>query len=180
MKRTLRWAALVAIGLLSAPALALDTYTFTASLQGGLGGSLDVDEEDPFDQSAVQLAFGMLTQDRTHAVVRLGKLEFDSDRPLAGRFGAEIEYLNVAGEYRFRQPAYDFGFFVGIGAYRVSGDPLPGIVGEEETVGFVLGATGDFDLSRHFSIVAELDFHYALFDEANLYGAALVGVAVHF
>ena len=180
MKRTLRWAALAAVGLVAAPALALDTYTFTAALQGGLGGSLDVDGEDPFDQSAVQMTFGMLTQDRTHAVVRLGRIEFDSDRALDGRFGAEVEYLNVAGEYRFRQPAYDFGLFLGVGAYRVSGDPLPGVDGEEEAVGFVLGATGDLDLSRHFSIVGELDFHYALFEEADLYGAALVGVAVHF
>jgi hypothetical protein len=180
VKRTLRWAALVVCGFVSIPALALDTYTFTASLQGGLGGALDVDGEDPFDHSAAQLAFGMLTQDRTHAVVRLGKLEFDSERAIGGRFGAELEYVNIAGEYRFRQPAYDFGFFLGVGAYRVSGDPLPGVEGEEEAVGFVLGATGDFDLSRHFSIVGELDFHYALFDEADLYGAALVGVAVHF
>jgi hypothetical protein len=180
VKRTLRWAALAAFGFVSAPSLAFDNYTFTAALQGGLGGALDVDGEDPFDQQAVQLTFGMLTQDRTHAVVRLGRLEFDADRPLGGRFGAEVDYVNVAGEYRFRQPAYDFGLFLGIGAYRVSGDPLPGIEDEEEAVGFVLGATGDFDVSRHFSIVGEVDFHYALFDDANLYGAALVGVAVHF
>ena len=162
------------------PARAFDNYTFTAAIQGGVGGSLDVSGEEPFDASALQLSIGMVTQDRTLAVVRMGRLEFDDDHLFAGRLGAEVEYLNVAGEYRFRQPAYDFGLFMGLGAYRISGDPI-GFVADEETVlGFTLGATGDFDVTRHLSIVAEFDFHYALFDDANLYGLALAGLAIHF
>ncbi len=162
------------------PAMAFDNYTFVAAVQGGLGGSLDVDGEEPFDQSALQLSFGMLTQDRTLAVVRVGRLEFDDDQPFAGRLGAEVDYLNVAGEYRFRQPTYDFGLFLGLGAYRVSGTPLGPVEKEETAFGFALGVTGDFDLTRHVSVVAEVDFHYALFDDANLYGVALAGVAIHF
>lgn len=180
MKRSIGGAALAAFVLAAAPSAAIDTYTFTAAIQGGVAGALDTEGEEPFDHSALQLALGMLTQDRTHAFLRLGKLTFDEDEPFAGRLDAEIEYLNVAGEYRFRQPAYDFGLFLGIGAYRVSGEPLVGFESEEEAIGFALGATGDFDVSRHVSIVAEIDFHYALFDDANLYGAALAGVAVHF
>lgn len=180
MRRTVRWTVLATALLVSSPALALDTYTFTAAIQGGLGGSLDVSGEQPFDQSAWQLMAGMLTQDRTLVVVRAGKLDFDENRPFAGRLGAEIEYVNIAGEYRFREPAYDLGIFLGVGAYRISGDPLAGVDREEETLGFALGATGDFDLTRHFSIVGEIDFHYTFFDDANLYGAALAGVAVHF
>lgn len=184
MKRTLgraaRVAAVLAATVAAGPAMAFDNYTFTAAIQGGLGGSLDVDDAEPFDQSALQISVGMLTQDRTLAVVRAGRLEFDDDEPFAGRFGAEIEYLNVAGEYRFRQPAYDFGLFLGLGAYRISGDPVGPVADEETALGFVLGATGDFDITRHLSVVAEIDFHYALFDDANLYGVALAGLAIHF
>lgn len=185
MRRTVRRAflaaAVLAPLLAASPAMAFDNYTFTAALFGGYGGVLDGEDQGPFDESALQLAVGMLTQDRTHAIVRLGRLEFDDDHLFANRFGAEVEYLSLAGEYRFQQPAYDFGLFVGIGAYRVTGREL-GFVEEEEeeALGFALGATGDFDMTRHLSFVAEIDFHYALFDEAELYGVALAGLAVHF
>jgi hypothetical protein len=162
------------------PALAYDDYTFTAAVMGGLGGSLDVAREDPFDASALQIAFGMLTQERTFVVLRAGRLEFDRDHLFAGRFGNEVEYVNVAGEYRFRQPSYDLGLFLGVGDYRASGSPVGDAQAEEEVLGFTLGVTGDFDVTRRLSFVAELDLHYALFDDANLYGAALAGLAVHF
>jgi len=121
----------------------------------------------------------MFTADRTLTVVRLGRLSFDSGVAVDRLFDAELEYVTFAGEYRIRQPSYDYGFFAGIGGYRIDGQ---GIVGGEDhsALGATLGLTGDFDLTRRLSILAELDFHYVFFDETNFYGAALVGVAVHF
>jgi hypothetical protein len=168
------------LGLAAGPAVAVDNYTFTAAIQGGFGGSLDVSGEQPFDESAFQLSFGMVTEERTLVVVRAGRLEFDDNHLFAGRLGAEIDYLNVAGEYRFRQPAYDFGFFLGVGAYKISGEPAVAIAREEQVIGFALGSTGDFDLTRHLSFVGEVDFHYVLFDDAKFYGVALAGLAIHF
>ena len=180
MKGTLRGVALAVAVLAASPAMAFDNYTFTAALYGGFGGSLDVSDEDPFDQTALQIAGGVLMQERTFAVLRVGRIEFENDHLFADRLGAELEFLNLSGEYRFRQPAYDFGLFIGVGSYRLSGKTPFGGENDETVIGFALGATGDFDLTRHLSIVAEIDFHYALFDEANLYGAALAGLAVHF
>lgn len=172
-------AALAALGL--PPALAAREPTlFAVSLGAGLAGPLDDDAESSFDSPVVQLAAGMLTDDRTWTVLRLGRVEFASDEVLDGLSAARLDYATVAGEYRFRQAAYELGLFTGLGLYRLDGDALAGATGGQEALGVVLGFTGDFDVSRRVSVVGEVDFHYAFLDEVKFYGAALAGVAVHF
>lgn len=167
---------IVVSGASSGLVWAQEGYTFTASLAGGFAGSFDADGARDYDHPAIQAAFGMFTNDRTLTMVRIGRISFDSDQPFAGRLDAEIEYANVAGEYRFKQAAYDFGLYLGLGSYRLSGAGRD----SESALGTVLGFTGDFDLTRRLSVVAEFDVHYVFFDDANLYGAALVGLAAHF
>lgn len=171
--------AAVAAALGAGAARAQDGYTFTASLAGGFAGAFDTDGERDFDHPTLQAAFGMFTNDRTLSVVRVGRVDLDADRPFAGRLEAELDYANVAGEYRFRQAAYDFGIFLGVGGYRVSGDAFAGET-SESALGAALGFTGEFDLTRRLSLVAEIDFHYVFFDDESLHGAALAGLAVHF
>jgi len=181
VSRTSRfWAVLlVAAGLDGGVAWGQESYLFTASLAGGLAGAFDVDGSRSFDHPTLQAGFGMFTNDRTLTVVRAGRIAFDPEQELAGWRDAELDYVNVAGEYRFRQAAYDYGVFLGLGAYRLRGDG--GFGDDEETaLGAVLGFTGDFDLTRRLSLIVELDLHYAFFDDANLYGAGLAGLAVHF
>lgn len=168
--------AAVAAALGAGAARAEDGYTFTASLAGGFAGAFDVQAERDFDHPALQASFGMFTAERTLTMVRVGRFDLDSDRPFAGRLEAELDYANVAGEYRFRQAAYDFGLFVGLGGYQLQGAGRD----DETALGLALGFTGDFDLTRRLSVVAEVDAHYVFFDDANFYGAALVGLAVHF
>jgi len=160
-------------------ATAQDTYNFTAGISGGVAGAFDLDDSQPFDHRGVQVSFGMFTADRTLTVVRVGRMTFDSGVPVDRLFDAELDYVTLAGEYRIRQSSYDYGFFVGLGGYRIDGQGAGG--GEDHSaLGATLGVTGDFDLTKRLSILAELDFHYVFFDETNFYGAALVGVAVHF
>lgn len=168
--------AAVAAALGAGAARAQDDHTFTASVAAGFAGAFDAEGERDFDRPTLQAAFGMFTADSTLTIVRVGRIDLDSDRPFAGLSDAQLDFANVAGEYRFRQSAYDFGLFVGLGGYRLQGDG-----GDDETaLGVALGFTGDFDLTRRLSIVAEIDAHYVFFDDVNFYGAALVGLAVHF
>lgn len=181
MERAIRcWAIWLTVAGLGASAVsAQEPYTFTAALAGGLAGTFDSDEGGGFDQLALQGSVGMFTTDRTMTVLRVGRVSFDSQQAVAGRFDAELDFANVAGEYRFRQAAYDYGFFFGVGAYRIAG--IRGGAEDDETaLGAALGFTGDFDLTRRLSIVAEVDVHYAFFDDAEFYGAGLAGVAIHF
>jgi hypothetical protein len=182
-QRCRRWAVcgliLVAGGV--GAAAAQERYTFTAALAGGLAGVLDdagAGGRD-FEHPALQAMFGMFTDERTLTTLRVGQIAFDAPRAVAGLTDAELQYVDVAGEYRFRQTAYDFGIFLGVGGYRVSGDAIAGET-SESALGAALGFTGEFDLTRRLSLVAEIDFHYVFFDDESLHGAALAGLAVHF
>ena len=172
--------ALVVALALPATVAAQDSHLFVASLSGGIGGSFDAGHGHEFDQRALQAGFGVLTNERTYTVVRLGRLDFDSELDLDGLTRAELTYLTVSGEYRFQQPSYDFGIFLGLGGYQLEGrDALLGDA-DESALGLAFGLTGDFDLTRRFSLVAEFSAHYAFLDRAQVYGLALGGVAVHF
>lgn len=172
--------ALVA-GLALSPALpAQDSSTFVASLAGGIGGSFDAGHGHEFDHRALQVGVGMLTNDRTWTMLRAGRLDFDRNYDIGGLDHAELTYVTLAGEYRFRQPSYDYGIYLGLGGYELSGrDALLGDT-SENGLGLAFGLTGDFDVTRHFSLVAEFSAHYAFLDRADVYGLALGGVAVHF
>ena len=154
--------------------------TFVFGLLGGIGGSFDAEGEQDYDHRAIEASFGMLTNDNTIAIVRVGELELDDDLAAEGLVDAELRFVTVAGEYRFRQPAYDFGIYLGLGGYDLSGDELGNFEADEQSIGLALGLTGEFDISRHFSAVVEFAAHYAFLDSADLYGVALGGVAVHF
>ena len=181
MKRSnLVLSVLVALAAAAGPLRAQDSTTFVVGLLGGIGGALEGAPDRSYDQRAVQAEVGMLTNDRTYTMVRAGRLSFDRDLEVGRLFDAELEYVTVAGEYRFRQPVYDFGIYLGLGGYRLSGiEPVRGNV-EETALGLSFGLTGDFDVTRRLSIVGEFAAHYVFIDRADLYGLGLAGLAVHF
>jgi hypothetical protein len=160
--------------------LAQDDSIYRGTLLGGLGGSfLSEGKHDP-DHSVLQASLGILTDDRTFTVFRVGKIGFGDQEIVAGRSGAELEYVNVAGEYRLPSRAYTWGFFLGVGGYRLTGDALTTTSRRETALGLALGVEGDFDLTRHLGLAVEFGGHYVFFDEADLYGVGLVGLAIHF
>jgi hypothetical protein len=158
-----------------------ESYTFTLGLLGGLGGSLDADPGPGLGQKSFMLAAGMITAPRTLVIVRAGRLAIDGD-PAFERFSsAELDYANISGEYRFAQPTYDYGTYIGVGYYRLNGELLlGGAETSESDLGIALGFTGDFDVTRHLSVVAEISGHYVFFDDASIYAMGNIGLAVHF
>lgn len=162
-------------------AAAQDRGTFAVGLLGGIGGAFDAEGgRQDFDHHALEASFGMLTNDNTMVVARVGELELENDLGAEDLFDARLRFATVAGEYRFRQPSYDFGIYLGLGGYELEGETFFGDAEEERVLGLAFGVTGDFDVSRHLSAVVEFAAHYAFFDRADLYGVALGGVAVHF
>ena len=161
-------------------ALAQDDSIYRGTLLGGLGGTfLSEGKHDP-DHAVLQAGFGILTDDRTFTVFRVGRIGFGDQELVAGRSGAELEYFNVAGEYRLPSRAYTWGFFLGVGGYRLTGDSPTTTSRRETAIGLALGVEGEFDLTRHLGLAVEFGGHYVFFDEADLYGVGLIGLAVHF
>ena len=154
---------------------------YRGALMGGLGGSFLSDGSHSPDHSMLQATFGVLTDEHTFTVVRAGRLSFGNDEIVGERLNPDLEYVNVAGEYRALSRSYTWGLFVGLGAYRLTGDPVVAGGRRSETdLGLALGVNGDFDFTRHFGLAVEFAAHYVFFDKADLYGVGLVGLAIHF
>jgi len=183
LKRSI-WTAVLSLCLVvvAAPATAQERYTYTVGVLGGVGGSADSNDGGVFDGSSLQVNLGMVTNVRTHVVVRLGRIDLDGEQGIfEGLDDAQLEYVNIAGEYKFNQGYYDFGMYLGLGSYKLKGKPLPGEKEGETALGGVFGINGDFDITRHFSIIAEGSAHYAFFDDhSTIYIGAGAGVAFHF
>jgi hypothetical protein len=174
---------LVALAVLAGArsAAAQERGTFAVGLLGGIGGALDAEgDREDFDHQALEASFAMLTNDNTLVVARVGELELEDDLGAEGLFDARLRFATLAGEYRFRQPSYDYGIYLGLGGYELEGESFFGEDEDERSLGLAFGVTGDFDVSRHLSAVVEIAAHYAFFDRAEIYGAALGGIAVHF
>jgi|CXWL01.1.fsa_nt_gi hypothetical protein len=173
---------LAAAAALAGPASAEELYTFTVGVLGGAGGSLDADPGDDLANTGFQLNLAMVTQARTHVVVRAGQFGLAD----AGQFGAELfdadlSYVTISGEYRYRHSYYESGMFLGLGGYKLNGFDLgTGEERDETSIGVTVGATGEFAFNRHFSFVAEVAGHYVELDEAQLFATAHAGFSIHF
>ncbi len=166
----------------AAPARAVEPYLMSVGVLGGVGGALDADSPDPgVSQRLLQLEVGLFTEPRTLLQARLGRLTFGNGDQLGDLLAPELEYLTIAGEYRFYQSWYDSGLFIGLGAYRLSGDRQAGGRNIEETrVGLTAGATAEFELTHHLSVLTELSGHYVDFHESQLFATAQAGLSCKF
>lgn len=173
---------LMILGMLAAaPGVrAQENYTFTVAGLAGFGGSLDASPGDKLDRVGLQLNLSLVTEPKTHVGFRLGRVDLDVPGGFAGLTGAELQYVNVAGEYRYSHSFYESGIYAGLGAYRLTGRRLLGGSGDQTAPGAVLGLTGEFGLSRHFGLLLELSGHWANLDAAQTYLLAHFGLAYHF
>ena len=182
--RTLVLAATCALllALVAAPAAtAVEPYLFTLSGMAGVGGSQDAEPGSGFGNFGYQLGFSFITETRTRVAVRLGEMELGDGGDFARLTDAGLSYLSVAGEYRFPEHYYDTWFSFGLGAYRLDGDPrVAGADDEETAIGLSIGLTGEFRLMRKMDLVVEASGHYVDFEDAQVYGNVLAGVAFHF
>jgi hypothetical protein len=165
--------------LLAAPGQAVEPYTWTMSGLGGFGGSQDIEPGDGFGNRALQAGASLVSEPGVHLALRLGRITMDEDEVFGSRLDARVEYATLAGEYHIDEGFYDSGLFLGLGAYRLQG--TRGGRDEEDTaLGATVGVTGDFALTRRLSFVVELAGHWIDFDEAQLFGTGLAGLAFHF
>ncbi len=156
-----------------------EPYTFTVDLLGSVGGSLDA-HNNRFGNAGFEAGFSVLTQPQTLIGVRVGHLGLGGRNGFEGLSGAGLDYLTVAGEYRFPESYYDSGLFFGLGAYHLSGRLASGQSDNQTELGLTLGTTGDFPINRSLSILIQLSAHYANFHQAQVFGMAQGGVAWHF
>lgn len=168
---------LLAPCLLAAPGQAVEPYTWTVSGLGGLGGSPDVDPGDGFGNRALQAGLALVREPGVHLGLRLGRMT--PDEAFGSLVDARLEYATLAGEYRADEGFYESGLFLGLGAYRLQGTRA-GRDGEETALGATLGVNGEFALTSRLSFVVELAGHWVDFEEAQLFGAGLAGLAFHF
>lgn len=171
--------ALVVALLLPAPAGAQETYTFTAGVLGGLGGSLDADPGDGLDNGSFQVDLGMVLHPQNHLFARFGRLGLGDGDQFTDLVDADLTYATIGGEYRYRHPYYDSGVYLALGAYRLEGDSLTEGEEDETAVGLALGVTGEFPINRWLGVQVEFSGHYADFDRAQVFAMGHAGLVVH-
>ena len=172
--------AVLLAALAPAQAGAQELYNFTASVRGVIGGPLDVDGEDPgFDQTGFQLGLSWLTLPKTHVVVRAGVMDMGGEA-LGSLFDPELTWISIGGEYTYQEAYYTSGLFLSLGLYSLDGNFTDGTSDDDSSLGISFGVTGDFPLTKRWSIVGELSAHYADLEYAQLFGMLQGGVAFKF
>lgn len=166
--------------LLPGAAGAQELYTFTVGVLGGIGGSFDADPGDSLTNTGLQLNLGLVTEARTHLVLRLGQLGLDEDEFFGSLQDADLTYATIGGEYRISETFYDSGVYVGLGGYRLEGISRFGDDESDTSWGVTLGFTGELPITRWLGFQAEISGHYVDFDEAQVFGMAHAGLAFHF
>ena len=174
--------AVVAAVALALPggAQATEPYTFTILLQGSFGGPLQESSgaDSGLDNSGFQLGFTVVGKGEVQIGGRFGSIDFDDG--LGGLGDASLDYVNVGGEYRFKEGFYDSGVYLGLGNYEIEGLDANGNVNSESSIGLAVGVTGEFELTKRFGLQLDLTTHVTDLAAAELFLTAHAGVAIHF
>lgn len=159
--------------MLSAPAAA--QLPFTLGLFVGIGGSVD-EADTGLGETSVMAKLALESGPRSEFAVRVGEMDLDELGPTTD---ATLTYVTMSGDYWAYESFYESALYLGLGYYELSAlqefTPV-----KETSVGVVLGAAGDWALTRNLSLQVELAAHYAPMDTAQLFLMAHGGVAVHF
>ena len=159
--------------LLAIPAVA--QTPFSIGLFGGLGGSMD-ESDAGLDQTAVMAKLTVETRPRTDFAIRLGELDIEQ---LGEISDATLTYLTLSGDYWAYESFYESALYLGLGYYEIAG--LDGFAEvQESTVGVVLGAAGEFDITPNLSFQLEVSVHYSPMEIAQSFVMGHGGLAVHF
>lgn len=168
---------------------AQSAYDFTIGVMGTIGGATDGEPDSGLGNLGLQLLFAMDKDSHTRFSARLGSLDLDTDDLgdifQTNPFDAKLTYLTLSGEYMVTEPSYESGVFLGIGLYEVTDAPVFDANGffssdDESTIGLTLGATGDFKVGDHWSVLGEISGHYADLDYGRFFVMGHVGIGFHF
>jgi hypothetical protein len=166
--------------LLPGVAGAQELYTYSVGVFGGLGGSLDADPGDSLTNTGFQINFGVVTEPRTHLVLRTGRLKLDEEEFFGSLRDAELNYATIGGEYRSPGEFYDSGIYVALGGYRLEGTAAAGGDSRDTSWGLAVGVTGELPIKRWVGVQAEISGHYIDFDEEQFFAMGHAGVVLHF
>jgi len=180
LRRHLSFAALV-VGLVAMPReAAAQSYVASLNLLAGAGGSLDGEPNSGFGNRTFELGVAVPTDVNVVVAVHVGQLDLSSRSTFEGLGKAKLEYGDVVGEYRFDENFYTSGIFLGLGAYRLSGDTIGGRT-DETQIGAVIGVDGEFQITHRLYFLVEVSGHYANFkNSAQTFATAHAGLAFHF
>lgn len=166
--------------LLPAAVQAESAYLYGVSLFYGIGGSSDAEPDAGFSNSSYQLGFSLNTEPQSRLGVRYANLDLGGDR-FGKLTGADLTYLTIGGEYRYRTSYYDSGLYLGLGGYRLRGrDATDGSSWEDTNIGLALGLTGEFSINRRWSVLVEISGHWADLEEAKVFAVGHAGIGVYF
>ncbi len=163
----------VVVALFAGPSVA--GTPFSIGLFAGFGGSMD-ESDTGLDQTVVMAKFTVETRPRTDFAIRLGEIDIEQ---LGAVTDATLTYLTLSGDYWAYESFYESALYLGLGYYEISG--LLGFAEvQESTVGVVLGALGEFDVTQNLSFQVEVSAHYSPMDVAQSFVMGQAGLAVHF
>ena len=173
---------LLIFGLLLLPAAAgaQELYSYTVGVFGGIGGSFDADPGDSLTNTGYQVNLSVVTEPRTHLVLRTGRLSLDQDKFFGSLQDAKLSYATIGGEYRVRQDLYESGIYVALGGYRLEGTKASGRDARDTSWGLSVGVTGELPIKRWLGVQAEISGHYIDFDEEQFFAMGNLGVVFHF
>lgn len=152
MKRLFALAILVAL-----PAVA-EAQTSSLGMSFGVAeptsDGLDFNLKDP----VLEVFYRVPLDKGTSVGLKYGTLE--SDLEIEGvKDEGDLQYLDVIVSYEFDETFGRSSMFAGIGLYRQELGDL-----DESDYGFVAGVNATFPVSRRFSLLSELSYHYAHFE----------------
>jgi hypothetical protein len=134
-----------------------------------------------FQHGFEEISYGIEMDQGTWFKIKLGRMDAktafvskDASVPPVVDDHGQVEYADVAVEYRFSEPFGSTGLFAGTGLYRQSGANR-----EESDYGFVGGVNGNFPITRNIGITAEAAYHWTHFYSPKPRYASL-GVGLRF
>lgn len=181
MKKTLTLLGLLLVFAL--PALAQNNEVTV--LAGGAKAMKTADGgKSDFQHGFEELSYGIEVDQGTIVKLKVGRMDaktvFEKKDASGNQVvdvvdpNGQVEYADVAVEYRFAEPFGYTGLFAGTGLYKQSTTNR-----QESDYGFVAGVTGLFPISRGFGITAEAAYHWVHFYSPKPRYASL-GVGLRF
>jgi len=151
-------------------------YSF--NIWAGVGGPLDEDDLG-LSNSSFQLGFTVQPEDQLLVGLRVGELDL-SGGLVGDSIDTSLDYATVVGEYRFTESFYESGLYIGLGVYSLDGLRLVSGSYSEESVGLVLGMSGEFILSDRVGFLLEISGHATNLDTVDTVAMGHAGLAIHF
>ena len=169
---------LVVLVLALPAAASAEDSVYSINLWAGVGGSFDQSDAG-HSNSSFQLGFSVQPEEQVLVGLRVGELDL-SGGLIGDSLDTSLDYVTVVGEYRFTETFYESGLYIGLGLYSLDGVHMLGDSFSEESVGLVLGISGEFVLTGRIGFLLEVSAHATKLDAVDTLIMGHAGLAIHF